>query len=179
MTGETPLQEWPTGLVPESDGWFVVNVRDAAWAEHPQQGYVTLFENPRGKPMPELGIRVRVLRPGQMVSYYHEENAQEGFLVLAGECVLIVNGQERRLRAWDFFHSPAGTEHVLVAAGDEPAVLLAVGARHDSEVFRYPVSELAARYGASVAAETTDPDEAYADQGEWDLGRPGGPLPWD
>jgi uncharacterized cupin superfamily protein len=178
MTEETPLQEWSTGLVPEREGWFVVNVRDAAWAEHPTQGYITLFENPRGKPMPELGIRVRVLQPGQMLSYYHEENSQEGFLVLSGKCVLIVNGEERRLRAWDFFHSPAGTVHVIVAAGDAPAAVLAVGARHDPEVFRYPVSELAARHGASVAAETSDPDQAYAGLGEWDLGRPDGRFPW-
>jgi len=178
MPDEAPLDQWPTGLVPESPGWFVVNVRDVAWAEHPQQGYATLFENPRGEPMPELGFRVRVLRPGQALSHYHEENAQEGFLVLAGECVLIVNQQERRLRAWDFFHSPAGTEHVIVATGDEPVALIAVGARHDPEFLRYPVSELAARHGASVATETTDPDEAYADQGEWDLGRPDGRFPW-
>jgi uncharacterized cupin superfamily protein len=178
MTDETPLQEWPTGLVPEHDGWFVVNVRDVAWAEHPQQGYATLFENPRGAAMPELGIRVRVLLPGQALSRYHEENAQEGFLILAGECVLIVNQQERRLRAWDFFHSPAGTEHAIVAAGDAPVALLAIGARHDPEHLRYPVSELAAGYGASVAKETTDPDEAYADQGDWDLGRPEGRFPW-
>jgi uncharacterized cupin superfamily protein len=178
MTEETPLLEWPTGLVPEHDGWYVVNVRDVAWAEHPQQGHVTLFENPRGKPMPELGIRVRVLQPGHMLSRYHEENAQEAFLVLAGECVLIVNGEQRRLRAWDFFHCPAGTEHAIVAA-DAPVALLAVGARHDPELLRYPVSGLAAPYGASVATETTDPDEAYADQGAWDLGRPGGSFPWD
>jgi uncharacterized cupin superfamily protein len=176
MIDETPFQEWPTGLVPEREGWFVVNVRDVAWAEHPQQGYVTLFENPRGKPMPELGIRVRVLQPGQMMSYYHEENAQEAFLVLDGECVLIVEGQERQLRAWDFFHCPAGTEHVIVATA--PVTLLAAGARHDPEHLRYPVSKLAARYGASVGQETTDPDEAYADQGEWDLGRPDGEFPW-
>jgi hypothetical protein len=73
-----PLQEWPTGLVPEHDGWFVVNVRDVGWAEHPEQGHITLFENPRGKPTPERGIRVRVLQPGQMLGLYREENAQEG-----------------------------------------------------------------------------------------------------
>ena len=179
MTDETPFQEWPTGLVPEREGWFVVNVRDVAWAEHPQQGYTTLFENPRGTRMPELGIRVRVLLPGQALSYYHEENTQEAFLVLAGECALIVNEQERRLGAWDFFHCPAGTEHVIVATGDAPAALLALGARHEPELLRYPASALAARYGASVAKETTDPDEAYADQGEWDLGRPAGQFPWD
>ena len=179
VTNEALLETWPTGLVPDGPGWFVVNVRDAAWGEHPDQGYATLFENPRREPMPELGFRVRVLRPGQMLSYYHEENSQEAFLVLAGECVLIVEGQERRLRAWDFFHSPAGTAHAIVAAGEVPVALLAVGARHDPEVFRYPVSELAARYGASVASETTSPHEAYEGTGEWDLGRPDGGLPWD
>jgi uncharacterized cupin superfamily protein len=179
MTDEAPLDPWPTGLVPERAGWFVVNVRDAAWSEHPEQGYATLFENPRGEPMPELGIRVRVLQPGQMLSYYHQENAQEGFLVLAGECVLIVEGAERRLRAWDFFHSPAGTAHAIVGTGDVPVAILAVGARHDPEVFRYPVSELAAGYRASVATETTSPDEAYEGTGEWDLGRPDGRFPWD
>jgi uncharacterized cupin superfamily protein len=177
MPDEASLDNWPTGLVPEGAGWFVVNLRDVAWSAHPEQGYTTLFENPRGERMPELGIRACVLQPGQMLSLYHEENAQEAFLVLAGEGVLIVEGQERRLRAWDFFHCPAGTKHAIVA-GDASIALLAAGARHDPELLRYPVSELAARYGASVATETTDPDEAYADQGEWVLGRPDGPLPW-
>ena len=40
---------------------------------------------------------------------HHRENAQEGFLVLSGECLLIVEEEERRLRAWDFFHCPGGT----------------------------------------------------------------------
>jgi uncharacterized cupin superfamily protein len=180
MTEETPFLEWPTGLAPEREGWFVVNVRDAAWVAHEAFGTSCLFENPRGEPLPEFGIRVRVLQPGQPMSLYHEEAAQEGFLVLAGECVLVVNGEERRLRTWDFFHSPAGTEHVLVGAGGAPAAVLAVGARPDPETFRYPVSDLAARYGASVAVETSDPDEAYAGMGEWDLGRPESAdrLPW-
>jgi uncharacterized cupin superfamily protein len=180
VTEETPFEEWRTGLVPAREGWFVVNVRDAAWATHPVLGAACLLENPRGKPFPELGIQLRVLQPGEKMSYYHEEAAQEGFLVLAGECVLIVNGEERRLRSWDFFHSPAGTEHAIVGAGDAPAALLAVGARHDPESFRYPVSELAARHGASVAEETTEPDEAYAGTGDWDLGHPdsAGRLPW-
>jgi uncharacterized cupin superfamily protein len=180
MTQETTFQEWPTGLVPAGEGWFVVNVRDAAWVEHDLLGASCLFENPRGAPLPELGIRVRVLQPGQVMSFYHEENSQEGFLVLAGECVLIVDGEERRLGSWDFFHSPAGTAHAIVGAGGGPAAVLAVGARHDPEIFRYPVSELAAGHGASVAVETTEPDEAYAGKGEWDVGRPDGwdRMPW-
>ncbi len=180
MTDEAQLEEWPTGLVPASDGWFVVNARDAAWFAHDAFGTGCLFENPRGEPFPELGVRIRVLQPGQPLSFYHEESAQEGFQVLHGECLLVVEGEERPLRQWDFFHSPAGTAHVLVGAGDGPAALLAVGARHEPESLRYPVSELAARHGASVAVETRDQDEAYAGTGEWGLGRPDGwdGLPW-
>jgi uncharacterized cupin superfamily protein len=180
MTDEAPLQQWPTGSVPAGDGWFVVNVRDAAWLQHPAYGFACLFENPRGTQFPELGVRIRVLLPGQPLGLYHAEEAQEGFLVLAGACVLLVEGEERPLRPWDFVHSPAGTEHMIVGAGDGPSALLAVGARHDPERLRYPASGLAARYGASVAADTTDPDEAYAGTGEWGLGRPPGwdALPW-
>jgi uncharacterized cupin superfamily protein len=157
-----------------------VNVGDAAWFVHDAFGASCLFESPRGEPFPEVGIRTRVLAPGQPPERHHEEAAQEGFLMLAGECLLLVNGDQRRLRTWDFFHSPAGTEHVIVGAGNGPAIVLAVGARHDPESFRYPVSELAARYGASAAVETTDPDQAYAGLGQWRPGRSdsGGRLPW-
>jgi uncharacterized cupin superfamily protein len=177
---EAPLEEWPTGRIPTTDGWFVVNVRDAAWAEHPQLGAISLFENPRGQALPDFGIRVRVLQPGQPMSYYHAEQAQEGFLVLSGQCLLIVNDEERPLRAWDFFHCPAGTEHVLIGTGDAPVAILAVGARPDPESFRYPASPAALRHGAAVATETTDPDEAYAGLGDWDLGHPDGfdAMPW-
>jgi uncharacterized cupin superfamily protein len=94
---------------------------------------------------------------------YHRENAQEGFLVLAGECLLIVEEQERRLRAWDFFHCPGGTRHIIVGAGEEAAVVVAVGARGRGVGggIVYPVSEAAARHGASVERETTSPAEAY------------------
>jgi uncharacterized cupin superfamily protein len=180
MTEESPQEQWPTGLVPTTDGWFVVNVRDAAWVAHPDFGTCCLFENPRGKELPDFGIRVRVLQPGEPMSLYHEENAQEGFLMLAGECLLVVNEAERTLRAWDYFHCPAGTEHVLVGAGDEPAAILAVGARPADESLRYPVSPLAAQHGASAAIETTSGDVAYEGRGEWDLGHPEGfdRMPW-
>ena len=107
---------------------------------------------------------------------YHEEDAQEDFLVLAGEALLLVNGEERPLRTWDFFHCPAGTEHVIVGAGNGPAVVLAVGARPDPERLRYPASELAARYGASAEQETPDPREAYA---RFERPQPGRPDYWD
>ena len=93
---------------------------------------------------------------------YHSENDQEDFLVLAGECLLLIEGEERKLRAWDFVHCPAWTEHVFVGAGDGPCTLLAVGTRLSREVV-YPVSELAQRHRAGVERETRDPGEAYAD----------------
>jgi hypothetical protein len=93
---------------------------------------------------------------------------------LSGECTLIVEEQERPLRQWDLFHCPAGTRHIFVGAGDGPCAILMIGAR-SAEPVLYPVSEVAAKYGASVATETPNPDEAYADwPPEFDLVR----LPW-
>jgi uncharacterized cupin superfamily protein len=126
----------------------------------------------------QLGFRLAVLEPGQTGLYHAEEN-QEAFLVLSGECRLLVEEQERPLRTWDFFHCPAWTEHAFVGAGEGPCVLLMTGARSTPGV-RYPASELAARYGASVAEETTDPDEAYADVEPFRRERPPSwpRLPW-
>jgi uncharacterized cupin superfamily protein len=93
---------------------------------------------------------------------YHRENEQEDFLVLSGECVLVIEGEERPLRAWDFVHCPAGTDHVIVGAGEAPALVLAVGARSGGGGLVYPVSEAAKRHGAGVERETSDPAEAYA-----------------
>jgi uncharacterized cupin superfamily protein len=176
VTEEARLEETPSGLAPAGDGWFVVNVRDTAWLVHDEFGSGCVFENSHAAPFPELGININVLGPGQPVCLYHEESAQEDFLVLAGECVLLVNGEERPLRAWDFVHSPAGTEHVIVGAGGGPSIVLAVGTRRQPEQLRYPASELAARYGASAETETADPREAYA---RFDSQQPGRPDCWD
>jgi uncharacterized cupin superfamily protein len=176
MTEEAQLEETPSGLRPAGDGWFVVNVRDTAWVVHDAFGSGCVFENRQGIEFPDLGINISVVQPGQPLCLYHEEDAQEDFLVLAGECVLLVNGEERPLRTWDFVHSPAGTEHVIVGAGDGPAIVLAAGARPDPEKLRYPKSELAARYGASAEADTTDPQEAYA---RFDRPQPARPDYWD
>jgi uncharacterized cupin superfamily protein len=136
---------------------------------------------------PELGAAssltssyVRVLQPGQPNCLYHSESLQEDFLVLAGECVLLVDGEERPLRAWDFVHCPAGTEHVFVGAGDGPSVILMAGARDPEEKLLYPASELAKRYGASAETETASPEEAYASFGPSKEGRPQSwdQLPW-
>lgn len=159
MVKEAALVRTENGLVPQGSGWFVVNAREARWHENDEFGAYTAFEG--DERFPDLGLNVTVLQPGQPGCMYHGEDDQEGFLVLSGECLLLVEGEERPLRAWDFFHCPAWTEHVLVGAGDGPCVLLAVGSRKSSEV-RYPVAEVASRHGASVLEETTSGREAYA-----------------
>ena len=154
---------------------FVVNVADAPAFRHPAAGTAILFEHPE-RPFPELGINIRVLGPGQTNAYYHSENQQEDFLVLGGRCTLILDGEERALRAWDFVHCPAGTRHAFVGAGDGPCWILMVGARRPDEQLEYPVDATAARHRASVAEATRDPDVAYADRpGEWEPTRPSWP----
>jgi uncharacterized cupin superfamily protein len=164
---EAQLQDSGSGLAPAADGWFVVNVRDAEWWFADSRGAACNFESEYGDPQvqfDQLGINLSVLEPGQS-GIYHAESNQEAFLVLSGECTLLVEGEERRLRSWDFFHSPPWTEHVFVGAGDGPCVILIAGTRSGPEV-RYPVSDLAAQYGACVAEETSDPEQAYANV-EW------------
>lgn len=107
-----------------------------------------MFEG-REASFPQFGINVSVLEPGKPNCLYHSEAAQEAFLVLSGECKLLVEGEERALKAWDFFHCPPGVEHVFVGAGDGPCVVLMVGARSKDERLLYPVSELAGRYDAT------------------------------
>jgi uncharacterized cupin superfamily protein len=100
--------------------------------------------------------------PGQPMSLYHHEDHQEGFLVVAGECVVIVEGEEHPLRQWDYFHCPAGVPHVVIGAGDGPALVIAVGGRRGKGTVVYPVDELAHSRGAGLAQEATSPKEAYA-----------------
>jgi uncharacterized cupin superfamily protein len=150
------------GLVPDGAGWFVLNARDSRWRDGGPLGVYCTFEGKRR--FPQLGINVNVLDPGQPLGMYHREHAQEGFLVVAGECLLIVEGEERRLVTWDFFHCPGGTEHVIIGGGETASVVVAVGARGRGVGggIVYPVCEEAARHGAGVQRETTDPREAYA-----------------
>jgi len=156
---EAPLEQTESGLVPKGEGWFVVNAKEARWLEHKAFGSGTTFE---GEPeFQQLGINIGVLEPGQPACLYHRENAQEDFLVLFGECVLLIEGEERALKAWDFVHCPPWTDHVLVGAGSGPCAILAVGARGNEEIV-YPVSDLARRHGAGAEQETPDPKEAYA-----------------
>jgi uncharacterized cupin superfamily protein len=175
MVEEARLEKTTAGLTPVTAGWFVVNVRDASWMTNEAFGAGCRFEGPEAV-FRELGINLRVLQPGQPNCLYHGELEQEHFLVLAGECVLLVEGEERPLRAWDFVHCPAYTEHVFVGAGDTPCVILMTGTRSEDEVLRYPVSEVARRYGASVEEETPSAEEAYA---TFPKPAPGRPDSWD
>ena len=158
MIPEAPLEDTDSGLVPQGDGWFVVNAREARWQEGAFGAY-TRFEGDAR--FPQVGINLSVLSPGQPSCMYHREDEQEDFLVLGGECLLLVEGEERRLRAWDFVHCPAWTEHVFVGAGEGDCLLLAIGTRTEGAGVVYPVSELARRHGAGVAQMTPEPDEAY------------------
>jgi uncharacterized cupin superfamily protein len=165
------------GLAPEGEGWFVVNARDTFWAYSDALGSAAIFENYQA-PFEELGIKIHVLSPGQPNGMYHGENAQEDFLVLFGECLLLVEGEERRLEQWDFVHSPAGTQHIFVGAGDGPCGILMVGRRPEQEEILYPVADVARKHNAGVEQETTSPEEAYAAFPEWGPGRlPEGTLP--
>jgi uncharacterized cupin superfamily protein len=170
---EAGFREAEHGLVPEGDGWFIVNAREIAWETIPGSGTWCVFEAPN-ETRREIGIGLHVVQPGEASGMYHAEDAQEGFFVLEGECVVIVEGQERRLKQWDYFHCPNGTEHITVGAGDGPCAILMLGSRIPGRAIRYPVNELAARHGASVAQDTDSPREAYAGQPEPEPAR----APW-
>jgi uncharacterized cupin superfamily protein len=158
---EARSEETPYGRYITSEGWFVHNLSEALAVRQEKGGALYPLE-PREAPFRDLGVNVRVLWPGDANGLYHAEGVQEGFLVLSGECMLIVEDEERPLRQWDYFHCPADTNHIIVGAGDGPCAVLMIGARPDVGL-RYPVSEAAAKYGASVAKATDNPDEAYAD----------------
>jgi len=160
---EASLRQSKNGLVTDGEGWFVINARESRWRDEGPLGSYCTFEGKRR--FPHFGINISVLEPGEAMAMYHRENAQEGFLVLAGECTLIVEGKRRPLTTWDFFYCAPGTEHVIVATSEQSAVVLAVGARGrgvgGGVVYR--VSKAAGRYGASVDRETTSSAEAYAE----------------
>jgi uncharacterized cupin superfamily protein len=175
---EARLDETEAGVAAVTDGWFVVNVRDAAWVTNDALGAACIFEDDRA-PFAEVGFTLGVIWPGKPNGMYHREPNQEDFLVLAGECVLLVEGEERRLKAWDFVHCPPDTEHIFVGAGDGPCVIFMTGAR-TKEGAVYTRSELALRHGAGVETETTVSAEAYAPFPKWKPGRPEtfAGLPW-
>jgi len=169
MVPEAKLEQTPSGLVPSSTGWFVLNVRDGRWWDKPGMGYslpLTGDDDYEAETFfPMLGIAIRVMYPGEPSTTYHWETEQEDFLVLAGEALLIVEGQERSLKQWDFVHCPPETRHAFVGAGDSPCVLLCASSRQfqkDGPWGFYCVDETAARYNAASPEETQDGRIAYA-----------------
>ncbi len=148
-------------IVVTVDRAFVMNVAAAPAAAHPSRATILDFEDDSA-PWPDTGVNIQIMQPGQPNCRYHSEPVQEDFLVLHGECVVILEGEERPLRQWDFLHCPAGVEHVFVGAGDGPCAVLMIGSRR-VDAAHYPVNEIAARYDASAARDTDDPAEAYAD----------------
>jgi uncharacterized cupin superfamily protein len=169
VTPEAPLERTETGLVPAGAGWFVLNARDARWHRRPGKTSVSFTgksELEAETYFPQLGVNLIVLEPGEPNAMYHREADQEGFLVLAGEPLLVVEGEERRLRRWDYVHCPPETEHVFVGAGDGPCAILAMSSRQFQATERwgaYVPNEVAGRHGASVDEETADAEIAYRD----------------
>jgi uncharacterized cupin superfamily protein len=160
---EARVEDTVGGKIPAEDGWFILNLSEIGWETVPGGGTWCLFESPEA-PSPRLGIGVHVLCPGEKPGFYHAENEQEGFLVLSGECVAVVEGQERRMRAWDYLHCPPDTAHITIGAGDVPCAILMVGTRSPGHRIRYLVDEVAGGHGASVSRPTSSPQEAYADR---------------
>jgi len=157
---EAQLKETDAGVIPEGEGWFVLNARDVSWIRSEERGQDTDFEG--AQEWSQLGFRIHVLMPGQRNGMYHRERGQEDFLVVSGECVLIIEGRERLLKAWDFVHCPPWTHHVFIGAGDGPCVIVMTGSRMGGFEVVYTVNELAAKHGASVVHQTSKSTEAYA-----------------
>src|SRR3954453_3735115 len=164
------------GLVPEDKGWFVMNVADALSYKNEAAGHYIRFEGKFGEAdFPHYGIGIHVIKPGQPNAKYHAESNQESFMVLEGECRLIVEGEERIMRKWDFFHCAPMTRHITIGAGDGPCAILMVGARLPGEDLEYPHDPIAARYGAQSPEPTSEPKVAYSDwNNEWEEC----PFPW-
>ncbi|MFN8223934.1 MAG: cupin domain-containing protein [Gaiellales bacterium] len=172
---EATLERTEHGLVPTSEGWYILNLSDAVARLNPDAGTRLRLEA-TDQLWPQLGLNIRILEPGQAACRYHEEGEQEAFLVLSGACLAIVEDEEVPLRPWDVLHCPPGTRHVLVGAGDGPCAVLMIGARPwQADALVYPISDVAARYHASVATPTALPEEAYAD---WPGPSSEGPSPW-
>jgi uncharacterized cupin superfamily protein len=172
---EAGLEQTAYGLAPAGEGWFVVNVPDAAWMTNEYFGDACVIEG-EAVSFPQVGYTIHVLRPGQPNGLYHREADQEDFLVLAGECIAIVEGEERRLWRWDFLHCPPGTEHIFVGAGEDPCVIFMAGARRHRGTAVYTRSEAALRHGAGVESEATPSDQPYEPFPRW---QPGPPASFD
>jgi uncharacterized cupin superfamily protein len=163
MVPEEILEQTDQGSVAKGDGWYVLNARDSRWYYAEGRGAFCDFEGDAD--WKQLGVNVQVFMPGEAMAMYHWEADQEDFLVVSGEALLIVEGEERPLRAWDFVHCPPETKHTIVGAGSGSCVVVAVGSREHQDGpgwGGYTVDEVALRHGAGVEEETTVAEEAYA-----------------
>jgi len=163
MVPEARLVSTEHGLVPSGEGWFVLNARDARWRHGEGRGAYGIFEGETE--FSQVGVHLVTLGPGEPMAMYHWEADQEDFLVLAGEPILLIEGEERPLREWDFVHCPPDTNHMIVGAADGRSVVLAIGAREHQEGEDwggYEVDDVALRHGVGVERQTNHPDEAYA-----------------
>lgn len=163
MVPEASFEDTEHGAVATGEGWYVVNARDTRWYYVQGRGAFCDFEGDQN--FTQVGVNVQVLEPGEAMAMYHWEADQEDFLVVSGEAVLIVEGEERALRAWDFVHCPPEAKHTIVGAGNAPCIVVAVGARQHQDRpdwGGYTVDETALRHRAGVEQETNVPDEAYA-----------------
>jgi uncharacterized cupin superfamily protein len=172
---EARLEQTKYGMAPATDGWFTVNVRDAAWVTDETFGDACVFEGD-AVTFDQVGYTLSILQPGQPSALYHREDDQEDFLVLAGECLLIVEGEERPLQAWDFVHCPAGTEHIFVGAGDRPCAIFMAGGRRHPDSAVYPRNVTALRHGAGLEQEKTRSEDPYA---PFPPSKPGPPASFD
>jgi uncharacterized cupin superfamily protein len=182
MVEQARLESVASGLAPVSPGWFVVNAGDAAWTNNDRHGGVCIFESDwvvlQGRPdltayeKPAAGFVIRVVSPGQPSTGFHAESDEEDFLVIAGECILIIEDEERHLRTWDFVHCPPGTAHAFVGAGEGPCIIVCAGNRNRDDTFWAEArdSEAAQRHDAS----------GDTPMGEWRVERPAvwDELPW-
>ena len=157
--------------------WYVRNVADSDWFVNEKFG-ARSFLVPDGA---QVGVRVHVLEPGKPSTLYHRETGQEGFLVVEGECLLIVDGAKRPLRRWDYFHCAPDTPHSFVGAGDGPCVMVTVGLRDDEGSIVYERNHTALAHGAGVEEETDSSSVAYSPFPKWEEGHPASwhSLPWN
>lgn len=185
MPEEAQLGESEAGLVPKEPGWFVMDVRKARWFDKPGQGWSVPLtgcdEYEAESFFPMLGMSIRVVSAGEPTGTYHWETEAEDFLVLSGEGVLIIEGEERPLKQWDFVHCPPETKHGFAGTRDRPMVLLCASSRQfqkDGPWGYYCKDETAAKYNASSPEDTQDgrlADARFAPQKPAPY--PGGLLP--
>ena len=166
MSDEARIEKTDNGLIVKSEGWFVLHAEEAAWRRSEDFGDMCSFEGDAR--FAQVGVNLRVLQPGQLACLYHSEGDQEDFFILSGECLLIIEEQERRLRAGHFVHCPPDAHHVFVGAGEKPCTILMIGGRTTEKKLRYPVSALSGKHNASAEAETNNPREAYAKRSRFD-----------